>query len=204
MFNDDPTRECVAFLIRHGELTSMSVWDSWGDLGLSDEGREQAYKAAQWLSFQKIGKAVCSDVPRTIETAQYLMDTGAVVCPYLAGDPNLRPWMVGDFTGKEKTPAARAEFQKYIDDPSLPVPGGESLDQFHQRIQVIFQYIATPYDAKPTALFVHNSVLKSLMNIETMKEAINPGGVVSVWMDERGEISFVVELGAVKPEVGVS
>ena len=204
MFNMDPAHQLVSYLVRHGELTDMGVWDAWSDLGLSEEGKTQANAAARWLSFERLGRAICSDVPRTAQTAQYLMETGAVVCPYLSCDPNLRPWMVGDFTGKEKTVERRADFQKYIDNPALPVPGGESLDQFHQRIQVIFQYIGTPYDGKPTVLFVHNSVLKTLMGLETMKEAVSPGGVVGAYMDESGELSFEVLLGEISSEKGVS
>lgn len=204
MFNMDPAHQLVAYLVRHGELTNMDVWDSWGNLGLSEEGQQQAEKAAHWLSFERIGRAICSDVPRTMQTAQYLMDSGVVTCPYLSCDPNLRPWMVGDFTGKEKTPERRAEFKKYVDDSSLPIPGGESHEQFTQRIQVIFQYIASPYDAKPTALFVHNSVIKALMGLEDVKDAVSPGGVVGCYMNEKGDLSFEVLLGETNMVQGVS
>ena len=204
MFNMDPSKECIGYIIRHGELTDMGVWDSWGDLTLSEAGMQQAESAARWLSFERIGRVITSDLPRTIQTAQYLMDTGCVSCPFLSGDPNLRPWMVGDFTGKEKTPVRVAEFEKYIQDPSLPIPGGESHDQFNQRIPVIFQYLAAPYDAKPTAIFLHNSVIKALMGLETVKEAVAPGGVIGAFMDEKGEITFEVLLGKIEQELGVS
>jgi broad specificity phosphatase PhoE len=204
MFNFDPSHQLIGYLVRHGELTNMHVWDGWGELELSEAGRQQAEKASQWMSFEKIGRVISSDVPRTMQTAQYLMDTGCVVCPFLSCDPNLRPWMVADFTGKEKTPARIAEFKKYVDDPSLVIPGGESRDQLNLRIQVIFQYLASPYDAKPTAFFIHNSVIKSLMGIDDIRDAVQPGGIVAVFMDEKGEISFEVVLGHVAPEVGVS
>ena len=205
MLNMDPSHQLVAYLVRHGELTSMRVWDSWSDMNLSETGREQAEKAAQWLSFEKIGRVISSDLPRTMNTAQYLMDTGCVSCPFMACDPNLRPWFLADeFTGKEKTPERLASFKKYVDDPSLVIPGGESRDQLKLRIQVIFQYIATPYDAKPTAFFLHNSVIKCLMGLDDVKEACSPGGIIQVLMDEKGEMSFEVVLGEVAPEIGVS
>jgi broad specificity phosphatase PhoE len=204
MFNMDPSHQLIGFLCRHGELTSMSVWDGWGDLTLSEEGRQQAEKAAQWLSYQRIGRVISSDLPRAIQTAQYLMDTGAVLCPFMACDPNLRPRMVADFTGKEKTPERRAEFQKYIDDSSLVIPGGESGDQLNLRIQVIFQYLATPYEAKPTAIFTHNSVIKSLLGNISERDAVSPGGILGVYLDEKGEMSFEVLLGEANAEKGVS
>lgn len=182
----------------------MNIWDGWGHFELSEEGHQQAIKAAQWLSFEKIGRVISSDVPRTMQTAQYLMDTGVVVCPYLSSDPNLRPWNVAGFTGKTKTAARVAEFKKYVEDPSLVIPEGESRNQLNIRIQVILQYLLNPYDAKPTALFIHNSVIKSLMGIDDIADAVLPGGIISVLMDERGQISFEVVLGKVVPEVGIS
>jgi broad specificity phosphatase PhoE len=202
--NLDPARCLIGWLIRHGELKNMHVWDGWGDFDLSEEGKQQAEKAAQWLSFERIGRIVSSDVPRTMHTAQYLMDTGCVCCPFMACDPNIRPWMVSDFTGKEKTPERIADFQKYLDDPDLVIPGGESRHQLNARVQVIFQYLLAPYKALPTACFIHNSVIKSLMGLDTVKEAVQPGGIVGVYMDEKGEISFEVLLGHVAPETGVS
>ena len=32
MFNMDPTRELIGYLVRHGELVNMNVWDGWGNL----------------------------------------------------------------------------------------------------------------------------------------------------------------------------
>jgi broad specificity phosphatase PhoE len=182
----------------------MGVWDGWSDLSLSEKGEEQAATAARWLSFEPIGRVISSDVPRTMHTAQYLMDTGCVSCPFMACEPNLRPWFVAGFTGKEKTPERIKEFQKYLDNPELVIPDGESHKQFETRIQVLFQYLATPYNALPTAFFIHNSVIKGVMGIPDVKESVLPGGIVRVSMDERGELYFDVVLGHVEPEIGVS
>src|ERR1035437_452037 len=200
--NMDPSRQLIGWLIRHGELKNMHVWDGWGDFDLSEEGRQQAEKAAQWLSFERIGRVVSSDVPRTMHTAQYLMDTGCVECPFMACDSSLRPWFVSDFTGKEKTPERLAEFQKYMDDPDLVIPGGESRNQLKVRVQVIFQYLLAPYKALPTACFIHNSVIKALMGLDAVKEACSPGGIVGVYLDEKGECSFEVLLGKIETELG--
>jgi len=205
MFFMDPTKECIGYLVRHGELKNMKIWDGWGNFELSEEGRQQAEAAARWLSFERIGRIVSSDVARTISTAQYLMDTGAVECPFIAHETNLRPWNVADFTGKEKTPERLAEFQKYLDDPSLVIPDGESRNQLHDRIQVIWQYLMVPYKGLPTACFIHNSVIKSLMGLDEIREAVNPGRIIAVLMDKNGEVSFEIMLGAVeKFETGVS
>lgn len=204
MFGLDPSLECIGYLVRHGELKNMNIWDGHGDYTLSDEGHQQAEAAARWLSFERIGRVVSSDVPRARQTAEYLMNTGAVECPYISFDPNLRPWMVADFTGKTKTPERVKEFMKYLDDPTLPIPGGESRQQLNDRVQVVYQYLTVPYKGLPTACFIHNSVIKSLMGLDDIKDAVSPGGIVAVLMDPSGKISFQVVLGAVAPEVGVS
>lgn len=204
MFNLDPAHQCIGYLVRHGELKNMHIWDGWGDYELSEKGREQAEAAARWLSYERIGRVISSDVPRTMQTAQYLMDTGAVSCPFMGTDPNLRPWMVAGFTGKEKTPERIAEFEQYVKNPARPIPDGESRNQLHDRVQVVFQYLATPYNCLPTAVFIHNSVIKSLMCLDDIRDAVAPGGIVGVYMDEKGTMSFEVLLGAVEPETGVS
>jgi broad specificity phosphatase PhoE len=204
MFNMDPSKTLIGYLVRHGELTNPNVWDGWGSLDLSEEGRQQAEKVAQWLSFEKIGRVVSSDLPRAIHTAEYIMDTGVVECSYLTCEPNLRPRGVGTFTGKEKTPERLADFQKYLDDPDLVVPEGESQTQLRIRAQVIYQYLVAPYKALPTVCVIHNSVIKALLGLDDQREVVGNGGVIAVYMDEKGEVSFQIVLGESNKEKGVS
>ena len=74
----------------------------------------------------------------------------------------------------------------------------------NQRVQVIFQYLGAPYKGLPTALFIHNSVIKAVMGMQEVKEAVAPGGVIAVYLDDRGQFSFETMLGHVEPEKGVS
>lgn len=204
MLNMDPSRELIGYLVRHGALNNMSVWDGWSDMGLSEEGEQQAEKVAQWLSFDRIGRVISSDVPRTIQTAQRIMDSCDVACPFMMTDPNLRPRMVAAFTGLEKTPARMAEFKQYIDNPDLEIPDGESGNQLNWRIQVVWTYLATPYKALPSVIVIHNSVIKSLLGMDSVKHAVAPGGLIAVYMTPDGLFDFEVVLGAVTPETGIS
>ena len=195
MFNLNPERELIGFLIRHGELNIDNKWDGWGAFVLSDKGRESAEKAAQWLGFDKIGRVIASDLPRTMQTAEYIMNDCDVSCPYLGSDPNLRAWAIGDFTGKEKTDERKKEFQHYRDNPDVPIPGGESFDQFCERVKVVYQYLSTPYNQLPSVLVIHNSVLKALMGLDEKGDVVLPGGIVAVYIDSKGECSFEIEMG---------
>lgn len=61
-FTFDPSRVLIGYLVRHGELKNMRIWDGWGDFDLSAEGVQQAERAAHWLSFDHIGRVISSDV----------------------------------------------------------------------------------------------------------------------------------------------
>lgn len=201
--NTDPNRELVGFLVRHGELNIGNQWDGWGFYDLSPEGLRSAEHIGQWLSFEKIGRIISSDLPRTIQTAEIIMNSCNVACPYLATDPNLRAWAIGNFTGKEKNAKNLKEFQFYRDNIDTPIPDGESYQQLCDRVQVVYQYLGTPYNALPTVLVVHNSVLKALLNLDEAGEVVMPGGIVAVFMNEKGECVFDAVLGAPQVEESV-
>ena len=198
MLNPDPSRALIGYLVRHGELNIDNKWDGWGNFVLSDEGRQSAEKAAQWLSYQKVGRLVTSDLPRTVQTADILMNEIDLCCPFMATDPNLRAWAIGDFTGKEKTPERKAEFQHYRDNPDTPIPGGESWNQMHERVKVAFQYLCSPYNALPTVIVTHNSVLKGILDLDEKGDIVDPGGILAVYLNEKGEFEFDAVLGETK------
>lgn len=195
MLNLDPSRTLVGWLVRHGELVNMNIWDGWGDYELSEKGRRSAEKAAQYLSFEKIGRIISSDVPRTMQTAHCIMEACDVSCPEIYCDPNIRPWMVGKFTGETKTAERKADFKHYVENPSEPIPGGESRDQLSQRVQVVGPYLATPYNCLPTVFTTHNSVIKILVGDSGLEHGIDPGGIIAIYMNEKGEFEFEIVLG---------
>lgn len=196
MINLDPSKECLGFLVRHGELNVGNRWDGWGNFVLSAEGRNSAEAAARWLSFERIGRVIASDLPRTIQTADILLNNIDAACSFLATDPNLRAWALGEFSGKEKTPERKERLQYYRDHPNEMIPEGESWNQLHERVKVIFQYLCTPYNALPTVIVTHNSVLKALMDLDEKGDLIEPGGIMAVFLTEKGEFDFQPVLGA--------
>lgn len=200
----DPNRSLLGYLVRHGEITAGNKWDGWGNYDLTKEGIEHAERDGQWLAFEKIGRIISSDVPRTMHTADIIMQYVHPSCPMISYDPNLRPLMVAKFTGQEKTAERLKEFEYYIQNPDIPIPDGESINQLNDRSQVIGVYLATPYDGKITVIVCHNSIIKSFMGIPEIKEAVEPGGVVAVYMNEKGGFEFEVVLGAVALQEGVS
>ena len=198
MLKLDPSCELVGYLVRHGELNITKKWDGWGNFVLSQEGKDSVEKSGEWLAFQRIGRLIASDLPRTLQSAEIIMNCCECACPYLATDPNLRAWNIGIFTGKEKTDERKEEFQHYRDNPDEAIPEGESFNSFRDRVNVAFQYLCSPYNALPTVIVTHNSVLKGLMDIDEKGDLVDPGGVVAVYLDAQGEFQFEVVMGATK------
>jgi broad specificity phosphatase PhoE len=202
MLNADPSRELLGYLVRHGELNISNKWDGWGSYVLSPEGRESAEKAGQWLAFERLGRIVSSDLPRATQTADIIMSECNVACPYIAFEPNIRAWAIGDFTGKEKTDERRAEFGFYRENPDVREnPDAknkidESWNEMRERVKVALQYLCSPYQGLPTVVITHNSVLKGLLDLDERGDLVTPGGIVGVYMDPKGDLQFVVLLGA--------
>lgn len=192
----DPTKELCGYLVRHGELRiSEDKWDGWGPYRLSEKGRESAEKAGQWLSMDRIGRIVSSDLPRALETAEIIQSCVNCACPQITTEPGIRAMAIGDFTGKDKTDERKKLFKWYRNHPDIPIPGGQSVNDHKAQVKVAFQYLATPYCALPTVIVTHNSVLKSLMGIDMRGDVVFPGGIIGVFMTESGGFEFDILLG---------
>jgi len=205
----------AAFIVRHGEteLNTANCWRGWENPALNEEGRQAAEAIANFFSWQRVGRVICSDLGRAMETAQYIMGTGNVCCPYVSPDPNLRSWAIGGFAGMKKTAASLARFKKFTDDPDLKIPDseqhpGESLNDFRARNERMTEYIATPYMGLPTVIVVHTSNITALQrlisevegNEEESIDVVAPGGVLAVYMDTDGNLEMVPRLGEIKAE----
>ena len=200
--NLEPQRDLVGYIVRHGELNLEDKWDGWGNYVLSSEGRESAEKAGQWLSFDRIGRFVSSDLPRALQTAEIVMNECNCACSFLATDPNMRAWAIADFTGKKKTDEMKEKFHFYRENPDEIIPNGESWNQMAQRVKVILQYMATPYCGLPTVAVTHNSVIKGLLDLDEKGDVVDPGGIIAVYLTAEGKMEFDVVMGATKLDLG--
>jgi broad specificity phosphatase PhoE len=213
MFNYDPAHQLIGYIVRHGEtdLNAQNRWRGWDNPELNEDGVRAAGAVARYLSFEKIGRLVSSDFLRAQQTAEIIMDLACVECQYVAYDPNLRSWAIGSkFSGKEKTPELLAEFKGYTDNPERVIePDGESLTQMRARNDVIFQYLAVPYKGLPTVVICHTSnvtatvrrINEEMSQIEDFDDVIAPGGLLGVYMDEKGNLSVVTLLGEIRDEI---
>jgi broad specificity phosphatase PhoE len=125
------------YVIRHGS-TALNSQDGgvdrirgWKNVPLSPKGRLEIAAAAQKLKNSGLQVLVHSDLDRATDTAAAIArTTGAKSYP----SEGLRPWNLGQFTGKESN-AIQDELRKYVcDEPDKAVPYGESFDDFRERV----------------------------------------------------------------------
>lgn len=154
------------FLVRHGatdlNATSADSVDKirgWADIPLNDEGRQDATKAAESLKDKGITAIVSSDLDRAKETA-HIIGSQIGVEPILTR--NLRPWDLGDFTGKN-TKDVLPELKEYSTTKAdVPVPGGESFNDFKARtFRGVYEALASHPDDN-VAVVTHHRVERLL------------------------------------------
>ena len=125
-------------LIRHGatKLNSNDVSvdriRGWLDIPLSASGKEQAHSLAEKLKSDPPDVIVTSDLKRASETAKIISKAAGV--PVSAELKELRPWNVGDLQGKLSKDVIPVLADYAVNKPTKKVPGGESFDDFRQRV----------------------------------------------------------------------
>jgi phosphohistidine phosphatase SixA len=75
-----------AYLVRCCEAETSA--DGWG-VSLNEVGRHVALTVQHFFAWERLGRVVCSDLTRAVETANYIVDTGNVLLPSLQIDPSL-------------------------------------------------------------------------------------------------------------------
>lgn len=127
----------LIYLVRHGATKLNNTTDTsqdrirgWTDVPLTDEGRREAESAAAALQGKGVGYLATSDLSRAEETADIIGKAIGVKPVPMMG---LRPWNLGEFSGKS-TKEALPQLAEYVQKrPDEPVPGGESFNDFKAR-----------------------------------------------------------------------
>jgi broad specificity phosphatase PhoE len=201
----------IAYVVRHGvtQLNAANCYRGWENPLLNEAGERAGELIANFFSYERLGRVVSSDLDRAQQTAQYIMGTGVVMCPYMSPDFNLRPWGIANFAGMEKTPENQAKLDYYIEHPDVLIPDGESLNVFRDRFEDCVQlYLSTPYENLPTVIVTHTSNICALNNMifgqdqdPEVNDLVEPGGILAVYLQEDGKLHMVPKLGETQEEV---
>ena len=151
------TRDLV--VIRHGETANneKDLTRGWGDMALTPEGKEEATKLGENLKDEP-DVLVSSDLKRAKQTADIISKQSGI--PLAGTDPRLRTWNIGDYEGK---PCAEADpiLSKYVKNPDIQVPGGESFNDFKTRVLGGIEDIMNQHQGK-VGIVTHSKVQQLL------------------------------------------
>lgn len=161
-------------LVRHGESRSAKpgspfpLVDGHGDPELSEQGRKQAARVGERLRHLPIEAIYVTKLRRTHETA-------APLCRHLGMEfiiePNLHEVFLGDWEGgifrikaSENDPIF---VQMMLEERWDIIPGAESADAFHKRIQRGLKNIASNHPNQLVAAVVHGGVIGQIIATAT-------------------------------------
>ena len=125
------------YLLRHGKTkfnTDGSTPDrirGWEDVPLDETGKEQAEDVGQFFKGRHIDAIFTSDLSRCRDVAEEISKATGV--PVTAASKKFRPWNLGSFQGQNSRMVAEQIKEKYIEEPDLAVPNGESFNSFERR-----------------------------------------------------------------------
>lgn len=148
--------------VRHGQTPDNAerVWQGWGGRGLSDLGRTQAARLAERLLGRTFTRVLSSDIERVLETSAHLGKPVEV-------DARWREIHVGRWAGRPiaETYAAHPDILDGLragDDVRIG-EDGESISEFHERIQGAVRSLVAEHDDGDEVLVVsHGGVIGGL------------------------------------------
>ncbi|PSL54455.1 ribonuclease HI/probable phosphoglycerate mutase [Saccharothrix carnea] len=161
----EPTR---LYLLRHGQ-TELSVarrYSGRGNPPLTEVGRGQAEAAARRLAkVEGLDAVVSSPLGRARETARAVASaTGAE----LTWDDDLIETDFGAWEGLTFAEAAERDpdvHRRWLGDPSVPAPGGESFEQVHHRVRRARNAVVSRFGGANVVVVSHVTPIKCLLRM---------------------------------------
>lgn len=184
-------QQMTLYLVRHGEaennirriLNSAPVKNEYA---LTERGRVQAQKAAEFLATVGVSALYSSPILRARETAQIIADATTLPIHF-----DNRLWEVG--MGRFNEGSQQAMQEKYPD-PQMrlspdPSDGMESYLQVRSRLEEFLQELQGLHAGKKIILVSHGDPLEQLHGILTRE---GPGRAAEGWYPEKGSCTEVI------------
>jgi len=202
-------------LVRHGKTdwNHLGKWTGHAEADLIEEGIQEAKKAAQALRGMVIHHAFVADLRRAQQTFIEICRALEAEIPHTV-HAAIKERDYGQYTGKNKWEVQKEigeeAFQKLRRGWDVPVPGGETLKDVHDRIVPYYETVIKPKltEGKHVLLVSSGNALRALAKyLEEMSEhdvahlEIGTGEVHAYTMDESGGVKGK-ELLASNPNKG--
>jgi probable phosphoglycerate mutase len=160
-----PTR---LLLLRHGqtELSVQRRYSGRGNPQLTVLGREQAVRAAKYLAAKgDITAVVTSPLGRARETAEAAAQELGVPVQVL---DRLIETDFGTWEGLTFSEAAQQDpdlHARWLGDPSVPAPGGESFDRVRERVEAVRRDLVALYPGQNIVVVSHVTPIKTMLQL---------------------------------------
>jgi len=155
---------CTLFLVRHG-ATENNLADpprlqgQRADVGLSDEGRQQAAQTARLLATQPLAAVFSSPLRRAVETAEQIAGPHRLLVEPVEA---LKEVDVGRWENRTWVEISQAEpdaYRRFLDDPAtFGYPEGENHTQVFERVAPAMEQLMDAHLGKKIVVVGHNVV----------------------------------------------
>ncbi len=178
----------LVFLVRHGttDLNQQGDYYRGPDVPLDKAGVQDANKLACYFSEVDTHPAIFhSSKIRTTQTARIISERkdGS----NLQSVDGLANWDKGHLSGAKKTLETKAEVQYHVENPDIPIKGGESLNEFRGRIRpLIMDGVDIALESGLPVLIVgHSSIIHEvgeMLHDDAKACTVKPGGVAAIYI----------------------
>ncbi len=150
-------------LIRHGETewNKNKRYQGQEDVDLNDTGREQARRAAEFISGEDVDRVCSSDLSRARDTAAAIARRRQLE---IRQYPGLREIDFGHWEGKNYetiTEEYGDRFKNWLEDPGeVSPPEGEDMYEFMDRVSQAFAEILNEDGDEKIAVVAHGGTLR--------------------------------------------
>jgi len=153
-------------IVRHGQTHGnvTRTLQGQGNTDLDETGLQQVRLLARRLkSHPPFDAIISSDLKRTLDTAQIIVDTiGGSIIP----NPALREWNLGILEGRkwedlqlEYPEIMKSFLNSHVD---VEVPGGERRSEMERRVADCLDALASEYAGKRLLLVTHGGALRAV------------------------------------------
>ncbi len=181
-------KNLIALICRHGEtkLNANNQFRSWLDVHLDPVGEKQAEDTADILINYPITEIYSSPLYRTVYTANQFSKKSQIPIQQHRG---LFPWNLGVLAGTDKDQNKQL-LNMLIENPSVKIPNGESLDDFENRCASFYNDCLLQPEGRKSlkAIFCHTSniivldnILQGVRSHPESVELVKPGGICAVY-----------------------
>ncbi len=191
-------------LVRHGESlwNAQNVWTGLTDIGLSDNGKIEAAKAAKQLTNRAISRAFTSELSRAQQTLFIILEELGYSQIPIAKNSALNERDYGIYTGKNKTQVqaelGESGYKALRRGWDTVVPQGENLKQVYDRVIPYYTESILPFLMSGECVLVvaHGNSLRALIKFlenisdsDIEKVELKTGELLIYKIDMEGHVS---------------